>query len=161
MNEYNQLLLDFKLISIIFTQSIFIIYKSGKDIQIKILTKGSFMKKIMFALIVITNVSFATVISGAQVLHTLKCSSNIIPTVGSEVGLQVTTQALAPQYSVRAIALTTKAIVPNAKVVTTQLKQNVQTAYNATFVGKNVKVELDKGALKAELTLGAISYSCK
>ena len=119
------------------------------------------MKKLILSLLVVSNVSFAALVPGAQVLHTLKCTSSTIPFVGSEVGLQVTTQALAPKYNVRAIALTTKAIILNAQVVVTQLKQESQTAYNATFVKKGVSVLLDKGTFKAELTLGAINYSCK
>ncbi|MGZ3787826.1 MAG: hypothetical protein ACXVLQ_04850 [Bacteriovorax sp.] len=119
------------------------------------------MKKLIFSLLVISNVSFAAAVPGAQMLHTLKCSSTIIPLVGSQVGLQVITQALAPEINVRGISLTTKALVANAETKVTPLKQESQTAYNAIFSGKNVKVLLDKNTFTAELSLGAISYTCK
>ena len=104
--------------------------------------------------------SFASMRAGGPVEYGLKCLSRN-PSVGSQVGLIVTTAALAPQYNVRGIALTTKAIAPNAKVNKTALNQVEQTAYNATFASKGIKVQLDKGNFQAVLNLGSMEYFCK
>ena len=120
------------------------------------------MKKLAITLLLLANASFATtMISGAQTLHALKCSSKIIPFVPVQVSLNIITQALAPQYSVRAITLNIKTMVPNAKTSTTALKQDNQNAYFATFTAENVKVSLDKSTFKATLIDGDIEYSCK
>lgn len=120
------------------------------------------MKKLILSLFVISNASFATVaVSGAQTFHNLKCSTSIITTLGSEVSLQVTTQALAPQYSVRTISVSTKPIYPIGLAQTIALKEESQNAYNAVFEGKDIKVLLDKSTFSAELNLGAITYTCK
>ncbi len=120
------------------------------------------MKTLVFSLLVLSNVSFAaSKIAGNPVAHTLKCKANFIPFIGSDVNLKVTTQALAPEYSVREISVSQKALAPDAKAVVTTLKQASQTAYNATFKAKGIKVLLDKSAMTAELSLGAIDYVCK
>jgi len=119
------------------------------------------MKKIILIISFLSNACFATIFSGAEVIHPLKCSSKFSSSLGVEVRLQIITQALSPQYNIRSIVLVTKAIAPNAKFVETQLSQYEQTAYNAIFVGKNIKVELDKDVFKADLSLGSNSYFCQ
>jgi len=120
------------------------------------------MKMTLLSLLLLSNVSFAAgKIAGNPKTTTLSCKTPIIPTIGSDVKLKVVTQALAPQYSVREISVVTKAVLPNAKPVETLLKQSSQDAYNATFKAKGVKVQLDKSAMTADLTLGAIEYTCK
>lgn len=120
------------------------------------------MKKtiLTLSLIAVSQLSFASMSAGGEINHTLRCASRN-PSIGSQVALVVTTAALAPQYNVRGIALTTKAIAPNAKVNITQLKEANQTAYNATFAAKGVKVQLDKGTMAATLNLGTVEYSCR
>lgn len=121
------------------------------------------MKKtiLTLSLIAVSQLSLAANIPGAPVAHSLRCMSKIIPTVGVQVGLKVTTQALAPQYNVRGISLLSKPIVPNAKTIETVLKLDNQNAYYATFKAKNVKVVLDKSTFEATLENGAMEYSCK
>ena len=123
-----------------------------------------FMKKtiLTLSLIAFSQLSFGQrLTSGAMVFHPLKCVSKIIPLIGSQVSLNVTTQALAPQYNVRGMTLTTKALLPNAELVSTVLTQVDQTAYDATFRARGVSAQLDKGTFTAILNLGAIEYTCK
>lgn len=120
------------------------------------------MKKslVVLSLAILTLSSFANAMSGGSVQHNLTCTPNK-RLLGMQVGLIVTTAALAPQYSVRGIALTQSVIIPNAPLHVTQLQQVTQTAYNATFSANDIEVNLDKGTLQAALMLGANEYSCK
>jgi hypothetical protein len=47
---------------------------------------------------------------------------------------------------------------PQAKFV---LKEVSQTAYNAVFSGKSIKVEIDKSPLEASVFVGDAEYLCK
>jgi hypothetical protein len=120
------------------------------------------MKAIIFSFLVLSQMSYAIERAGGSNTQTLKCKTSTIETIGSDVTLKLTfISGVAPQYRVKSIDLTQKALIKLATAKTTKLKQDSQTAYNATFTAKDIKVELDKANNTAVLNLGAIEYNCK
>lgn len=98
---------------------------------------------------------------GAQNIKTYECNSVRMNTSGVGVRLFVTTQALAPQYNIRAVSIGTKRFGSTVPETVTPLKQIEQTAYNATFKSKGLEAQIDKSPMRAIVKTGSFEYNCK
>jgi hypothetical protein len=101
---------------------------------------------------------------GAPSDHELNCvSTNHKRGVSYQVN--VTTQALAPQYSVRGIKVISKVLAPGAEPRAENLQQVKQDEISATFAGGSpaspLRLELDKKSFTAKIYLAEkLEYSC-
>lgn len=99
---------------------------------------------------------------GAPVKQALKCSAIRAPK-SLAVKLELIRAAVNPQYNIRGATVTKMKFDPangnpQAKFV---LKEVSQTAYNAVFTSKDIRVEIDKSPLKANVFVGDAEYLCK
>jgi len=123
------------------------------------------MKKILFlqsALmmsLVISQVAMAEM-AGGKVEHELACRS-VDGKLGVNYSLQITTQALAPEYFVRGCSLSKKVVSPNVEAEVYPLSQLSQDAQSVTFESGDFKVTLDKETFTANIYIGSkLEYTC-
>jgi len=99
---------------------------------------------------------------GAPVKQVLACKPIRAPKSLS-VKLELLRAAVSPQYNIKGATLVKIKFDPaNGNPQTKSvLTQQTQTAYNATFVAKDVVVEIEKSPLEAKVNLGIAEYICK
>ncbi len=114
------------------------------------------------ALGIVSSVAFASPSRpGAPVKQVLACKAIRAPK-NLSVKLELMRAAVSPQYNIKGATLVkTKFDPANGNPQTKSvLTQESQTAYNATFVSKDVKVEIEKSPLQAVVKLGIAEYIC-
>jgi len=100
--------------------------------------------------------------AGGPVTQVLSCKPIKAPK-NLSVKLELIRAAVAPQYNIKGATLVKSKFDPangnpQTKAV---LTQKDQSAYNATFVAKDIVVEIDKSPLEAKVSLGLAEYICK
>ena len=110
-----------------------------------------------------TFVSAKEMRAGGSTVQVLACKAVKSAPKNLSVSLELVRAAVNPQYNIKGATLVKKTFDPanGNPEKRSVLAQKEQTAYNATFGGKDVNVEIDKSPLKATVTIGSAEYSCK
>jgi hypothetical protein len=122
------------------------------------------MKIFFFTVFLLASKCALAGMPGAPSDHDLNCvSTNHKRGVSYQVS--VSTQALAPQYSVRGIKVISKILAPGAQPRAENLKQIKQDEKSAVFAGGSpaspVRLELDKKSFTAKIYVAEkLEYSC-
>lgn len=101
--------------------------------------------------------------AGGTNVQVLACKAVKSAPKNLSVSLELTRAAVNPQFNIKGATLVKKTFDPanGNPEKRSVLAQKDQTAYNASFGGKDVSVEIEKSPLHATVTLGFAEYSCK
>ncbi len=118
---------------------------------------------LLFASLIFCSATFANPLRpGAPVKTELSCKPIRAPK-NLSVKLEILKAAVSPEFNIKGVTLVKMKFDPlNGNPQTKSvLKQKSQTAYTASFIAKDVVVDIDKSPLEASVNLGIAEYFCK